>query len=461
MRDVIGRRDFLGFLSASVGGAMVCQAGAFTDGEHPALKVGILSDIHLSDEARRKSKACIAIFENTLRFYRDNGVDAVIIAGDLTNGGWMSEMHVVVEAWKHAFEGGPEPVRVIVTGNHERDFFLKAKADGKLDAAACAGALYNDIRANWRQLFGEEWTPFFIRRVKGYAFIGAHWGENFDGNALRALLDSHRAELAGPKPFFFVQHAHPKDTCYGPTAWDQKNGGATSEVLADYPNAVAFSGHTHYSLVDERSVWQGAFTSVGTAALRCVYLPDGRENSGAKTRMAWMRGGSQGMLMEVYPRRLRLSRYELTKMKKIGEDWVVPVPASPAAPAFAFAARASSANAPQFPAGAAIDVISRQGKSPNGVDEEQLTVEFTAAAGSGDSLSRVFDYEVRIEGESGVTCVKRVYQPGVLGPLPDRLEAASCVFGVCELPPSLRRIIVTPFNSLGVKGRPLVWSGKV
>ena len=90
-----------------------------------------------------------------------------------------------------------------------------------------------------------------------------------------------------------------------------------------------------------------------------------------------------------------------------------------------------------------------------------MTVEFTAAAGSGDSLSRVFDYEVRIEGESGETCVKRVYQPGVLGPLPDRLEAASCVFGICELPPSLRRIIVTPFNSLGVKGRPLVWSGKV
>ena len=37
------------------------------------LKVGILSDIHLSDEAHRPSKAYVWLFEKTLRFYRDDG----------------------------------------------------------------------------------------------------------------------------------------------------------------------------------------------------------------------------------------------------------------------------------------------------------------------------------------------------------------------------------------------------
>ena len=151
---------------------------------------------------------------------------------------------------------------MFVTGNHEKVYYEKAVKVGKLDGDTVRDGLYRDIRTNWKALFGEEWSPFFInKKVKGYSFVGAHWGENLDEKALRAFMDAHRAELAGTRPFFFVQHAHPKNTCYGPTAWDQRNGGCTAAVLSDYPNAVAFSGHTHYSLVDERSVWQGAFTS--------------------------------------------------------------------------------------------------------------------------------------------------------------------------------------------------------
>ena len=454
------RRDFIGSLAFCTGSAMAGGVADAVLSDAPRLKVGILSDIHLSDEAHRPSKAFVRMFEKTLRFYRDEGVDAVVIAGDLTNGGWMSEMRVVVEAWKRAFAGGPEPVRVFVTGNHEKVFFEKAKAAGKLDAAACADALYNDIRANWKALFGEEWSPFFIKRVKGFAFVGAHWGENLDEKALRGFMDAHRAELSGTKPFFFVQHAHPKNTCYGPTAWDQANGGATATVLSGYPNAVAFSGHTHYSLVDERSVWQGGFTSIGTAALRCVYLPDsGHENSGAKKRMTWMRGGSQGMLMRVFADRLCLARYDLATMARLGEDWIVPVPADPRSPAFAFASRAKRSRSPEFPPEARISTELRRGKDPKGAEEDQLSVTFPAAVGRGDSLSRVFDYEVRVEG-SGAACTKLVYQPGVLGAPPAQDRAATCVFGLCELPPKPWRIVVTPRNSLAVRGRPFTMGVK-
>lgn len=43
--------------------------------------------------------------------------------------------------------------------------------------------------------------------------------------------------------------------------------------------AFAFSGHSHTSLTDERSVWRGAFTSIGTSSLSYVCLDGPRENS--------------------------------------------------------------------------------------------------------------------------------------------------------------------------------------
>ena len=450
---MLNRRDFL-YASAGFAGA-TWSGLAFGAPETPLLKVGVLSDIHLSDEAHRSSASFVRIYEKMLRLYREAGVDAVIIAGDFTNGGTMTEMRVSCESWKKVFAGGPEPVRVFVTGNHEKVYFEKAVKDGKQDSDTVKDGLYRDIRTNWKALFGEEWSPFFIKKVKGYSFVGAHWGENLDEKALRAFMDAHRAELVGTRPFFFVQHAHPKNTCYGPTAWDQHNGGCTAAVLSDYPNAVAFSGHTHYSLVDERSVWQGAFTSIGTSAIRCVYLPDaGHENSGSKRRMNWVRGGAQGMLMSVYADRLVLERYDAASMQRLGEDWSVPVPANPSAPAYAFDVRARTAPAPAFASGAKLTVTTRRGKDPKGQEEDQLVVSFPAAAGRGDSLSRVFDYEVRVEGPDK-TCAKLVYQPDVLGLLPAKPNAASCVFGICELPKTRSRIVVTPRNSLGVCGQPL------
>ena len=53
-------------------------------------------------------------------------------------------------------------------------------------------------------------------------------------------------------------------------AWGHDKGIAT-KTLSNYPNAIAFSGHSHYSLTDERSIWQGAFTSIGQSSL---YIDD-------------------------------------------------------------------------------------------------------------------------------------------------------------------------------------------
>ena len=56
-----------------------------------------------------------------------------------------------------------------------------------------------------------------------------------------------------------------------------------TDTLSAYPNAVAFSGHSHWTLNDERSIWQGAFTAVSVPSLSCTGVMDGYEN-GADVR---------------------------------------------------------------------------------------------------------------------------------------------------------------------------------
>ena len=460
--QAVNRRQFLGGMFSCMG------AAAFAHGRlgAPDLKVGILSDIHLSQAERYSSQTAIDAFVRTLEFFKHENVDAVLIAGDLTNDGTVTELKVVADAWRRVFPnaaGAPE--RIFVTGNHERVYFNESKRRGDFGNPRYADGLYRDVRANWKAVFGEEWSPFFIKTIKGYAFVGAHWAEWNDEKALRTFLVANRSRLPSSQPFFYTQHAHPQDTCYGRWTWHQGDGGPTHKILADYPNAVAFSGHTHYSITDERSVWQGSFTSIGTGSMRWLSMPGGRENgplgNGEGTRMPNCICGTcpQGMVMSVWGGQMVFERYDLGSMEKLGDDWVVPVLYGPGDDRkFAFLSRAAKSHPPEFPEGAEILVSKRTGKDPKKEPEQQIVVTFPAAIGP-DSLSRAFDYEVmaqyvECDTEKPVR-TKRVYQPGITRSVAHTAKMVTCVFGECELPMAPYRFVVTPMNAFGRRGRPL------
>ena len=460
----MNRRQFIGGMFALAGAAAWAKAGRGA----PRLKVGVLSDIHISTPDMFNSQDAIDMFAKTLEFFKKENVDAVIIAGDLTNDGMVKELKAVADTWAKVFGGIDRgPVRVFTTGNHEVVSFNQAKRKKDFSNPRYSEGFALDMRKNWMEIFGEEWRAFFIKKVKGYSFVGAHWAEWNDEKALRGFMDANREALSG-KPFFFVQHAHPQDSCYGTWTWHQQDGGPTHKVLADYPNAVAFSGHTHYTITDERSVWRGAFTSLGTGALRWVSLPSGRENGplnkGQVRRMGNIGWGSQGMVMSVWRDLMVFERYDFVNDGKLGDDWVVPVMnRKTELPEFAFAARRKRSKAPQFPSGAKVTVARRAGKCDK-KDENQVVLSFPAAHGA-DSLSSPFDYEVAIEvpGKAGEapqkTVTKLVYQPGVQFVRRKHSQKVECVFGECELPEGEYRFTVTPLTSLGVRGRALRLAG--
>ena len=366
----IGRRDFMRggaafFVAAGLGGS------AFGKDAGPArLRVGILSDIHIVDkDGTRENCAAIDMFEKALRHFRDSGADAVLIAGDMADGGLANELLAVGDAWRRVFPEGRRPdgakvEKVFVTGNHDIDGWRYENARRKLKTAEEQHARAIGWKRNrakvWKEAFDEEYVPIFIKDVKGYKFVGAHYNEFSKPGAVAAFLESHRAELAGRKPFFYTQHFHPRATCSAPWTWGQDCGESTAALRA-FPNAVAFTGHSHTPLTDDRTLWRGEFTSVGTGSLKYLIPFGGRENSrifGAKDvgtqQMPYLRcaDGHHGQMMTVYDDRIVLERLDFENGLPAGPDWVVPLPAAAAS----FEERAGEAPVPQFPAGAKASV---------------------------------------------------------------------------------------------------------
>ena len=272
-----GRRDFMRggaafFVAAGLGNAVFGK-----DAGPARLRVGILSDIHIVDkDGTRENCVAVDMFEKALRHFRDVKVDAVLIAGDMADGGLSNELLAVGDAWRRVFPGGKRPdgakvEKVFVAGNHDFEGWRYASARKKLKTtqevqARAIGWKGNRVKF-WKEAFDEEYAPMFVKDVKGYQFVGVHFGEFDRKGAVAAFLEAHKAELAGSKPFFYTQHYHPKATCSAPWVWGQDSGESTAALKA-FPNAVAFTGHSHTPLTDDRTLWRGAFTSVGTASLK-------------------------------------------------------------------------------------------------------------------------------------------------------------------------------------------------
>ena len=481
MNKAISRRFFIGGAAACgafAGCRFFCGGSSFRAGDKPNLKFGVISDVHV------RWGGNIHTLPLALEYFRDNGADAVMICGDIVDVGLVSDLQAVADVWEKVFPGGRAPdgrrvEKVFVTGNH--DFighrYGSTVKDKFPDPAEYAKNVFaTDMKGNWERIFGEPFAPVYMKEIKGYKFVGAHWvsndcnghSENFNGQ-IEDFYAKNAKAFDPSLPFFHAQHPHPRNTCYGSWAWGRDNG-KTTAVLSRHPNAVAFSGHSHYVLTDERSIWQGEFTSIGASSL----------SYGVATKEQWPRPGyenfsgfhegktmsniptsnsRQGMLVSVYDDAIQISRREFVFGQPIGEDWVMPLPAAESKP-FAYAERAKSAMAPEFAAGAVVKVAKAKGKTRKTrknppVEKDTYALSFPAALST--AKTRVYEYELVFTGGDGKKEVRRIVAPGFHLPLSEKRVngEVKCSFIAESLPEAPFKVEVCALSSWHKRSRPI------
>ena len=468
------RREFLQGLG---GAGLLAGAGWFKSAgaalvPGARLKMGVLSDIHLYQPGDE------ATFIRALEYFRDHGAEAVLIAGDFADTGCIFQAKLLADAWFRVFPNDTAPdgrhvERLFIYGNHCVDgWTYRSNVENRKDPAwAPREAIgYGENRVKvWDELFHEEFKPIWMKTVKGIPVIGAHWAS--EGKkctlAVEDFMKFHGKELDLKLPFVYTQHAHPANTCFGSWAWGRDDGRAT-RALSPFPNAVAFSGHSHYTLTDERSVWQGAFTSINTASLKYAssdyaLRENFRGNSHGfrgETRPHRMQGldtdnGREGMFVSIFDDHLAIARREFVYGESLGDDWVVPLPAANGT--YSYAKRAARRVTPEFAADAKVTVT----VTPKADEKDftHVTLKFPAAEIRGGS--RVFEYEVTaVLVEDDVELVqaqRRMMSPDFHLPVSKLVKDVEFTFAAEDLPIEGRyRFEVRPVECFGRKGAAIV-----
>ena len=452
----------------------------------PELTFGVVSDVHVRLAGVGKGLVpeydCSTLIK-TFTWFRDYGADAVMIVGDIADKGLVEELQAVADAWEKVFPGSRAPdgrkvERVFVYGNHDWEGFCYGDHVAKMFPDKNERArhlLRTDMKRSWERIFDEPYSPIYRKDVKGYSFIGAHWQVDHCRGAKEKAFDhvgdwfaANGKALDPSRPFFYCQHPHPKDTVYGSWAWGHDTG-VTTKALSAFPNAVAFSGHSHYTLTDERSIWQGAFTALGTSSLRYTGMPYnqypdvGIENGGGKNgagrvmaRMPTM-DGRQGLLVRVYGDCMTFSRRDFMYGRSLGEDWIMPLPSAEPKP-FAFAPRAAREVVPEFSANAKVTVASVRVKPRGGKGSAKDAYAFTFQQVRDPRAARAMEYELTFTGADGKATARHMLADGFNMPFGDERTLTprlTCTIAKDQLPAAPFKVAVRAVTSLGRKSAPI------
>ena len=289
----------------------------FFIGDGTTMKVGIISDFQLGTNALNPEDwnypSTLHLIQS-LKVLKMQKVQMIIIAGDITDDG-ANESYKAVNQIINSVYPEYKPELIYVMGNHD---YWSAPYINKV------------LQKRFEDNLGQK--PFSHKIINGYHFIG--WGSengsmdksNTDTKWVKKELE-YAVKDSKTKPIFVTTHFPPANTMYGSDEWGSQE---VFDVLKDYPQVICFSGHSHYSLIDDRSIWQGEFTAINTQAIAYIELESGKLNGSVPKdetgNELYARNNYMGLIMNVLDDKVEIQRISFEENKFYKDPWVIPYP---------------------------------------------------------------------------------------------------------------------------------------
>ena len=335
---------------------------AASHGEVPELRVGLLSDTHVTPDPA----SCDRV-RKAFKIFRRESVDAVAHLGDLADLHWPEayrNYRAAIDAvWP---EGAAKPRFLYAWGNHDSiDCERRNQKDRQMDRAVAF--------ATMKRALGIGHDLAWQETVKGYTFLCVPEipQDVWDSKTCRDRIEAACAATPD-RPVFFLHHPPARDTV------DFTAGESLrfKKQLSNHPNVVALNGHRHTSVMNERSIWQGGYTAVETGCL-CQWC--GFDSN--VTARAYQAYGV--MVMDVFGDRIDIRRFDVRDGRefKPSARWSFPLPFDPGAAPYAASRRAANERPASFPGGAKVRLrCEESGKARRPVLSIPSTTDPTAVA---------------------------------------------------------------------------------
>ena len=115
----------------------------------------------------------------------------------------------------------------------------------------------------------------------------------------------------------------PMLTMYGSESiWGNQN---VYDVLKDYPEVISIAGHSHYSLRNTKSIWQGEFTAINTQGLSYVDLDPYYQNY-KDVRKESTPNDSMGLVAYLDSDKIIFERVKFSTREVMEEKWEIDFP---------------------------------------------------------------------------------------------------------------------------------------
>lgn len=319
-------------------------------GEGKTLKVGLLSDSQLMYNQDDKNLVYSQHLERSFNVMKEHGVDVLIFAGDISERGTKFAFQTFRSIFDKVFSDNP-PILNIIMGNHDywTDYLSTPFYQQYLFSAVI------------------KEKPRTHKVINGFHFI------NWSSETLSYKPGHHvqwvkeQIEMAidedPSKPVFVTTHYNPTETIYGSNEWGSD---LITNVLKDYYQVVSFSGHSHFSLIDERSIWQGEFTAIQTQSTAYIELERGKKNGSVPKdeygSKVISKRNYMGIIMDLNDTMVFIKRISLEKNKFYDEPWTIEIPIDKAQFKYQTQPRRDKAKPPIFKPDTPIEVVHYFGK---------------------------------------------------------------------------------------------------
>ena len=313
------------------------QAGAF-DQSSIVLSLGVISDTHIGNGYGSEPKFQAALEQ--LVTASGGKLDGVLVVGDLINTATPPQMVTFKEIYEKVLDPAQAPL-VYTIGNHDMNPQYRWTGE-----TVAQHAIFHTILGE--NYFKTDQDPVMRDSLEcRHCVIGKyhilcltpdHSSPVTYAPAALEWLDARLKEITEKDPGqYVILLTHPMiyGTCYGSVLqdtytrlgdyWSTKE---LSEILSRYPQVITFGGHLHFPLNDPRSIWQGAFTAVGTASTSYMAIDNGNyEDMATVTVMKGAGNFSQGLLLQFDKKgNARLTRMDFFNKATIGEAWELGAP---------------------------------------------------------------------------------------------------------------------------------------
>ena len=280
-------------------------------GDGKFVKFGIISDFQLGGKYSPDSSK---LFENNLfkalKYFKKINIDILIIAGDTTDYGKADNYLLFNKIFYSVYNYDKKPIVISLMGNHD---YIDSK--------------YNNTQNQLKFFKYMKSYPYSHYIINNFNFI--FWSnDNYNIDKDFTWIESTLEKAKNNKnkegdPIFVITHIPPKKTVYGSEGiWGNDD---IFEILKNYSEVICISGHSHYSLRNIKSIWQGNFTAINTQSLSYIDLDNIYANANY-VRWDSVKNDSMGLIAYLDDKNIIFKRVEFSTEEIEEEEWKINFP---------------------------------------------------------------------------------------------------------------------------------------